>query len=216
MGYRGHNEWTDMSEYVVHFTRDEPSAYDSMLGILYEGHLQARNSFGAGAGLKKLGDSQRSACLSEVPLDLLARLVARRSKYGIGFSQEFIVARGGARVWYVDAGGPVSEQFEELKRKHFGGGIDADSPFWKLTPFVDFPSEKRHYRFEWEREWRVPGGFDFMPADVAFLFIPERLHGTARSFFQDAEDQHIGPNYQCPYLDPDWEMERIQDALRGS
>lgn len=29
------------------------------------------------------------------------------------------------------------------------------------------------YEWDWEREWRVPGGFDFMLSDVAFVITPE-------------------------------------------
>ena len=67
------------------------------------------------------------------------------------------------------------------------GGIDPTDAVWAITPFVDYPGEYggSQYRFEWEREWRVPGGLAFSPDDVAFLFIPEDLHAKARSFFDD-------------------------------
>ena len=107
-GYRGRPDWRDMSEYVVHFAKDFDGrdAYTNMLQILGSGHLQpGPAAFGAGRGLDALGDSQRSVSFSEIPLDLLERLVERRSKYGIGFTQKFLVGRGGARVWYLDMEG---------------------------------------------------------------------------------------------------------------
>ncbi len=86
-----------------------------------------------------------------------------------------------------------------------------------LTPFVDFPGEygPASYRFEWEREWRIPGDLLFKPEDVKFLFIPAELHEKARGFFANAEEEGIGPNYTCPYLDPTWGIEDIQEALDG-
>jgi hypothetical protein len=66
-----------------------------------------------------------------------------------------------------------------------GDGVNQSDAIWKQTPFVDFPGTygSAQYRFEWEREWRVPHGVTFQPDDVAFLFIPESLLGKARSFF---------------------------------
>ena len=83
IGYRGHADWRDMSEYVVHFAKDVPggkSAYNSMISILYSGKLEARTRFGAIRWSDALGDSQGSVCFSEIPLDRLDRLVQRRSK----------------------------------------------------------------------------------------------------------------------------------------
>jgi hypothetical protein len=43
---------------------------------------------------------------------------------------------------------------------------------WNLTPFIDrvMPGT---YEWDWEREWRVPGGFQFTFDDVAFVITPE-------------------------------------------
>jgi hypothetical protein len=206
-----------MSEYVVHFAKefDGRDAYNNMLRILGSGQLQpGPAAFGAGRGLDALGDSQRSVCFSEIPLDLLERLVERRSKYGIGFTQEFLARRGGARVWYLDKDGVAARAFDALKAQKVHP-FDAADPLWTLTPFVDFPGEYGDtlYRFEWEREWRVPGGLSFLPEDVSFLFMPEEFHDRARTFFADAEPEDAGPNYVCPYLDPSWGMDRIQEVL---
>ena len=216
-GYRGNPDWRDMSEYAVHFTKPAAttSAYDVMLKILWEGRILPGGPFGAAKNLTTLGDSQKSTCLSEIPLDLLARLIARRSHYGIGFRQDFLVGRGGARVWYVDKGGPTADAFQALVREKLTGGIDPTDPLWRLTPFVDFPGEygPTAYRFEWEREWRVPGELTFGPDDVAFLFIPESFHAAARTFFEGHLADHSGPAYMCPYVDPTWDMTRVQTTL---
>ena len=108
MGYRGHDDWRDMSDYVVHFTKlnNGVSSYDGMLGILASGKIEARSKFGCATNVNGLGESQRCACFSEIPLDMLDRLVDRRSKYGIGFHQHTVIPKGGARVWYLDPDTP--------------------------------------------------------------------------------------------------------------
>jgi len=216
-GYRGNPDWRDMSEYAVHFTKASgtTSAYDVMTNILWEERINATGPLGAATNLTALGDSQKSACFSEIPLDLLARLIDRRSLYGIGMRQDFLVDNGGARVWYLDKDAPAAEAFKEVVRQAMEGGIDSGDAIWSVTPFVDYPGDygATQYRFEWEREWRVPGGLSFTPDDVPFLFIPEEWHKSARSFFEGHLEEHTGPAYLSPYVDPTWEMERIQAAL---
>lgn len=216
----GNDGWRDMSEYVVHFVRGNPAnggtGYSPMMRILASRHIEARNPFGAARNLEeRLEVTQRSACFSETPLDLLERLTDRRgTKYGIGFHQRFIIDSGGGRVWYLDRNSEPQRAMEDRIRRSLDGGIDQDDPLWQLTRYVDYPTDgPRRYRFEWEREWRVPGGLRFDQADVAFLFIPEDLHDAARDFFTDAQAEHFGPAYFCPYLDPDWGDDRIQQAI---
>jgi len=216
LGYRGHATWRDMSEYAVHFTKGDGTrdAYSVMLGILGSGRLKASGPFGAARGLTALGDTQKAVCFSEVPLDRLDRLVDRRSKYGIAFTQKFLTFNAGARVWYVDEGGQMGETLRGMVSSRAVPGMDTNDDFWRLTPFVDYPSDAYGYRFEWEREWRVVGDLKFTPNDVAFLFIPEELHSAARSFFKDAVQENIGPGYLCPYLDPLWSDETLQATFR--
>jgi hypothetical protein len=56
-----------------------------------------------------LDDAHRSACLNEIPLDMIDRLISRHGHYGLGFKRDFVTARGGARVWYLDEGGTASQ-----------------------------------------------------------------------------------------------------------
>lgn len=53
-------------------------------------------------------------------------------------------------------------------------------------PFVDSVSQTYRYQFEWEREWRVPGGLAFDMTDVAFVIVPD---GSAQ---ESVEDLAIG------------------------
>ena len=219
LGYRGNRTWRDMSDYVVHFTRDtdQGSAYDNMLSILSQGVLRASNRFGAARKFDALADSQRSVCFSEIPLDLLDRLVERRdSQYGIGFHQEALISAGGGRVWYVAKGSQAQRSVERI----IGSALhpfDREHPIWRLAPFIDFPGTYGDvtYHFEWEREWRVPANLEFAPEEVSFLFIPQEMHSAARWFFEEAEREQTGPSYDCPILDPLWDDDLIQRALEG-
>jgi hypothetical protein len=208
LGYRGNPAWRDMSEYVVHFTRDvdDRSASETLHVILEAGRLEpGPRPFGAARNLDALVASQRVVCFSEIPLDRLDRLVARRkSSYGVGFAQDWIIQAGGARVWYVDRGSEPYEAFQELFSQRLRKW---DDPFWALTPFVDFPGEygDTSYRFEWEREWRVPGSVEFAPENVAFLFGPEAAHHEML--------EQMGAHYSGPCIDPLWPDDRIQEAL---
>jgi hypothetical protein len=218
LGYRNNPDWRDMSEYVVHFTKDgEQSAYDQMLSILGSRRLKAGGPFGAARGLGGPTFTQQAVCFSEIPLDRLDRLVERRSRYGVGFSQATLLEAGGGRVWYVDRDSAAADAIHALRSEKVGPPMDTDSHFWRITPFIDFPGEYggTQYRFEWEREWRVPGDFTFDVQDVAFLFIPGDLHEAARAFFREAERENTGPAYNCPFLDPLWGDDKIQEALVG-
>jgi hypothetical protein len=206
MAYMGHEEWRDMSEYVVHFTRDSHgrTAYQNQLGILAARSVQARSRFGSAKNLDAVGDLQLAACFSEVPLEMLERLVDRRSVYGVGFHKKTLIAANGGRVWYLDANSTLHDAFRV-------GGISADDPIWTLAPYVDRVEDDVYY-FDWEREWRVAGGLAFTPEEVSFIFAPANLHDAAKAFFETGGGG-AGPAYNCPILDPTWPMQAIQEVL---
>jgi hypothetical protein len=192
------------------------TGYPQIMSILYSGELRpGPDPLGAARKFTALGGSQRVVCFSEIPLDMLARLVKRRSRYGIGFRKDVLVTKGGTSLWYVDRESPQAAAIEEIIKNKVAEGIDPDDPFWKLTPFIDHPGvyNGRPYRWEWEREWRVAGPVKFRPEDVAFLFVPEEHHDDARQFFADVKIEHTGPVYECAYIDPAWSTEQIEEAL---
>ena len=221
LGYRGNDLWRDMSEYVVHFTKDDGKTdpYKTIMSILFGRVLIPGDRFGIASKLSA-APAQEAVCFSEIPLDHLGRIADRRkTKYGIGFRQDVLVAAGGARVWYVDQGTALETTIRNLmvRTSTQGGYAPLTDPIWNVTPFIDVPGvypgsggALKPYRFEWEREWRVRGEFRFEVKDVAFLFIPEGLHRAARGFFQDAAEDNSGPAYGCPFIDPSWDDERIQ------
>jgi hypothetical protein len=202
------NGWPDLSEFAVHLTKPsaEGDAYSNLGRIVESGVLlPGPRSFGAARWLDKINDSQRCVCFSEIPLHLLQRLVERRSSYGIGFTQEFIVRSGAARLWYVDNAGPVGKGLRAFLRAKRREG-DLDDPIWTFTPFIDFPGDygEAWYHFEWEREWRVPAEISFSGEDVAFLLVPEEKHRAVRRSFT---------RLACPLIDPCWPLERTQRAM---
>ncbi len=204
-----------MSNYVVHLTKggDGQDDYRAMMGILSSGGLEAKSRFGIGKAKAPIATPQEAVCFSEIPAGQWHRLEERRgTKYGVAFTKEFVLSRGGAPIWYA---WKDTEHWQVLQRMMDSAAGDEDSPIWKLTPMIDAPGDYgfSQYFFDWEREWRHIGTMRFDPEDVAFLLIPEDLHSAARSFFQDALEENLGPAYFCPYVDPSWSKERILHEL---
>lgn len=48
---------------------------------------------------------------------------------------------------------------------------------------------------------------------MAFVFLPEELHDSARAFFAEHRANNSGLAYLGRYLDPRWDRERIQEIL---
>jgi hypothetical protein len=182
----------DMSKYLVHFS----NSYDSIMGILSSGTIDPSGPFGK---INKLPQHrEKTVCLSEKPFDALSKLSSRRgSKFGLAFTKEFIISKGGNRVWYVEKN---SSQHVSLERM----ASSNNSSLLELVPFIEIVSNNQNERcdFDWEREWRVIGQIHFSLEDVKYLFIPSDSHQHARMFFDDAERENTGPNYQCPFIDP--------------
>lgn len=203
--------WDDMSPYVVHFTKTDPTrnAAHNSISIAASCMLEAENRHGIG---KSYMASPKTVCLSEVPLHQLRRLAQRRSRYGIGFLKEFVVSKGGGPIMYAYNGTAHAAALREAVEENID---DPSHPIWTIAPFVDTPGEfpTTQYFFEWEREWRVVERLRFQPEDVAFLILPEDIHKSARDFFDDAEADNVGPNYKCPFIDPYWGIEKIKKAL---
>lgn len=207
----------DMSNYLVHFTRGGVGSndYETMLSICWQQRLIPISEVGIGRSVAPDLRSQRAVCFSEIPPGQWNRLIERRqTRYGIAFTKQFMISKGGGPIWHVYNN---AEQMQSLQQIMQESRDDPSAPIWKLTPLIDAPGEYfgRQYYFEWEREWRYVGEFSFEVDDVAFLLIPERLHGAARVFFEDAYREHNGPAYFCPYIDPTWDRDRILETLQN-
>ena len=210
------DSWDDMSNYVVHFTKggEGEDDYLAMMGIYSNCMLNPRRRFGIGKDKAPPNTEQSAVCFSEIPPGHWQRIEERRgTKYGLAFTKEFILSRGGGPIWYAWKDTLHWRTLQDMMASAIG---NADAPIWSLTPMIDAPGDYgcREYQFDWEREWRHVGPMSFQPADVAFLLIPEALHEAARGFFENAREENLGPAYFCPYVDPSWSRERILAKLR--
>jgi hypothetical protein len=159
----------------VHFT----DKLGILMAILTSGSINPSGPFGWAKNIGEVAEFHVSGCFSEIPLDHLDRLMAQHGRFGIGFRRDFVMQRGGARVWYLDKGTALGDTL------FAGVGLllaqqDFTNPFWRLEPFIDSVVPGTH-EFEWEREWRVPGGLRFNLDDVAFVILPQ---GDRVSFLQ--------------------------------
>lgn len=207
LGYMGHEDWHDMSEYVVHLT----DRY-GIQGVFGTGAIEAGAATGVVRNRPELGDSQMSVCLSEIPLGHLDRLAERHGAYGVGFAKRFIESRGGQMVTYLRKDTPGAMRFQAVVTAAMRGSIDPNDPLWNITQFYDNPGEYGHtrYEFDWEREWRVPQQLQFSENEVTLLLAPEGHHQWMR---ETAWRRLAAPAYRGAMLDPRWNIHRIQQEL---
>lgn len=220
LGYRGNPGWRDMSEYVVHFCRTR----DALIQIMTSDSVEGRNPFGWAREFEQERDAaqqrgeplrsyptQKSVCLSEVPLDLLDRLIDRRGPWGLGFTKQAVVDDGGAPVWYVEMDTPLANA---LSRHQASMTSDQRRDWHMMTPLIDkvgeFP-DGSVYRFEWEREWRVPRRLDLGVGCPAFLFAPETEHTQLTTALTGLGT--VATQNGVPLLDPTWHEAALQAAL---
>lgn len=222
VGFRVLMPWRDMSEYVVHFCRTR----EALTAILTSGEIEGHTPFGWAREFEQERDAarergdllyryptQKSVCLSEVPLDLLDRLIRRRGPWGLGFTKKSIVDDDGAPVWYVEKDTTLASALAGLQESLTTSGQRRD--WHRITRFIDkvgeFP-DGTVYRFEWEREWRVPRRLDLYPGCPAFLFAPRAEHIPLV-----ADLTRLGvtgmPYGIAPLLDPTWNEPELQAAL---
>lgn len=205
------SEWEDLSNFLVHFTKQEEDGddYNKIMSILGNRKLKALNPFGIAKS--KGREDQNVTCFSEIPPGYWKRIIKRRkTKFGIAFHRRFILERGGIPVWYLCNQSNAYNSVIDLINN-----ADNDNPIWNITPFIDAPGlyGNSRYEFEWEREWRIAGDLCFLENNVAFLLIPEEKHSAALSFFSDVYDKNEGPAYFCPYIDPKWSRKKILETL---
>lgn len=207
LGYGGHADWRDMSEYVVHLT-----AAETLTKVLEQRALEPAGPVGTARNLVEVADTQRAVCLSEIPLDQLDRLVERKGEYGLGFRRSFVRGRGGAPVWYLERDTAVAGFFQEMINGAMRGGIEPTDDIWKITPFVDNPGsgDWGRYEFDWEREWRVVGQLTFGNGQVAFLIAPEPAHPElSADWLRRVTTSAPAP----PLIDLSWSPDRLQRAF---
>ena len=214
--YRG-NDWPDMSEHVVHLTKNGTQpARDAFFNILMSGIVEARSPMGIARHLQ-VPRSQNAACFSEVPVPGMSRIAQRLSSYGFGVHQDVLIRQEGARVWYVDLDKSISAYLNLVVEEHLQRADPAD-PFWTVTPFWEKPGMYgvTPYRFEWEREWRVPANMWFLAREVSFVVAPQIEHAVLAPWLAS---NPLGVDRQpvtAPLVDPRWSSDAIRQRLTSS
>lgn len=168
---------TDLSTFLVHFTRDSDdesaSASDNLLNILMTRRIEARSALGMAKDLadrfEEVADTQRVVCFTETPLEhawMMCSQIQGRSirfdGYGIAFTKAWARRRGVNPVWYLDITpghdwltGPITELVAEAvkqatppRSKDPEGYLLAERPILRLTPFVEQMGPTRERRKE--------------------------------------------------------------------
>jgi hypothetical protein len=142
--------------------------------------------------------------LTETPAHELGRFSHKR-KYGLVFKREFVVTKGGQRVWYVNYGTPAFEALtHEINRPK---PVGVKSRFFELTPFIDMWHPDK-YAFDWEREWRVNGDLEFEWSNVEYLITPNQRLLTVEErpeigsgYFHPGYQEYIWTGGTLPALD---------------
>jgi hypothetical protein len=91
LGYQRDPQWRDMSDYLVHFTKTS----SALVSMLAEGFIRPSGPFGWAKNISAVAEGHRSVCLSEIPLDMIDRLISRHGHHGLGFKRAFVTRSGG-------------------------------------------------------------------------------------------------------------------------
>jgi len=197
--------WDDVPDYLVHFTKTigDRKSILNIQNILATGEIEARNKFGVG---RYYEHCPRAVCLSEASLQQLARLAKYRGRYGLGFTKQFIRSKGGGPLFQVQ-----DERYEAITSLIRAGLNDPNASIWTLVPFIDrvLPS----YQYDWDKEWRVPGGLGFTDDVVSFILLPEEEHDAFHTFQSRGHNEGNSPLFKSPLIDHRWAKERVRDTL---
>lgn len=109
---------TDLSTFLVHFTRETDaapgSARDKLLNILRTRRLQARSAYGMATELAarfpEVAATQKVVCFTETPLEhawMMCQEIDERRRvqfdgHGVAFTKTFARRKGVNPVWYLD------------------------------------------------------------------------------------------------------------------
>jgi hypothetical protein len=231
---------TDLSTFVVHFTRptvDPPlSATENLVSILSGLRIEARTAYGMAKQLAErlpaVAATQKTVCFTETPLEhawmMCSPIDGRRIRfdgYGIAFTKTFARRKGVNPVWYLDITpghdwltGPIEELRDQAVQATTaaGGAVDAErlamEPILRLTPFIEQmgPTRDGRKEFWWEREWRLVGDLWFRPGDIVVVFAPEGEHRAIRQQLQAASPYHAT---MPAVVDAQWGLERMIGEL---
>ncbi len=231
---------TDLSTFVVHFTRDyeDLSARIRLLLILMDGRIRAGRVMGMAAAQATqqkqshaaFYESQQVVCFTETPLEhawmMCSTIEARQmsfAPYGLAFTRSWARTQRVNPVWYLDIT-PGHDWLTNPINRMVDAAIAAGEfahDIFKLTPFIEQMGKTGAARkeFWWEREWRLAGrDLYFTPAKIVAVLVPAEDHSDFRTHLvQLAEFSGIADQYfsRLRFIDPRWSLERIIAGLAG-
>jgi hypothetical protein len=204
----------DVSRFMVHLTRDDrddrddgATARTNLRGIIRDRQilaLEAHCTFNRKIEKlpEKIARQFYTTCFTETPLNQLHLLVrdipGRRVKlapYGICFSKDFIVKKGGQPALYIneyDGNTWLRECVDELYETSVSAK-KVTRPLWRILPFVN--SMHEGYDFSWEREWRVRGDLRFSPRDIVCVILPAQGEDALKDRMARAGIATISPGW---------------------
>lgn len=156
----------DLSIIVTHLIRSDINTLDILIKILKEECLRANTT-----GYYKHISDIKSVCFADLTIRGLHRHSKKYSQYGLGFLKEIVYEKGGAPALYVR---------EDILKKN-----NKELPE-EIKPFVNKLELKTH-DFHHEREWRVPGDFQFERNEVSVVFAPLEHHRRIRLEFPEID-----------------------------
>lgn len=221
------SERTDISKFLVHLTRDsnEYSAKENLINILNSQKIEARNYH---CLFKKLLDKENSdvqkkfcvTCYTETPLDKLKYLtqkIENRDKefkpYGIIFlkcglkdyeecGMKYLANYQNPVFYAIGENRPLIrtlfKEFEQYVDDYKNGKTN---DFNLIGALINIVNDK--HNFQWEREWRTVGDYEFIIPDIVAVIAPSAEHNEIRDnikyYFADA----------ITFIDVNWNMEQI-------
>ena len=199
---RNNRRREEASTFMVHLTRntdDAKSAKDNLIEIICSRVIQARNAKGLFYATEGVWDKVRSVCFTETQFSNIKQLIGKQqgrgvelSPYGLVFSKEFIIQRGGNPVFYVN-----TYNSQERKEAIIESVRQLDPVKQKeIAPYIEIfgwtGSGAGIYDFHWEHEWRYPGDFEFGWKDVVFGLCEDEYIEEMEQLFEK-EIKFISP-----------------------
>lgn len=166
-------ERTDMSSYVVHLTRAEENGTGekTAMGVLLK-ILAEQKLIGSSTQSGFIVGDRTAVCFQDAPLSSICQNTFYEQKYkeknksaktrynpiGLMFPKTYVYAKGGRPVIYDK----TSEAKNYLPQHQW----------WRIVNF-DLSNEDNIIDWTHEREWRVPGDFNFDLSQVTVLLVKE-------------------------------------------